>query len=154
MSTTSETTNWHTLVARHLGVQLPASAPPSGPRQHPVKNCVPSRHQKITLKTSKKKDGICVPSPVLRASVNLLLQTCSHRECQSYGILCLTNRVPSRTSVNFTFPSVLPSSALSMSSSVLSLAYSDCTLVKFFLKRVANEESPGDLSLISRVPGT
>ena len=41
-----------------------------------------------------------------------------------------------------------------MTSSVLSLAYPGCTLVKFFPKRVAIEESPGDLSLISRVPGT
>ena len=47
MSTTSETTNWHTLVAQHPGVQLPASAPPPGPRQRRV-----LRRRELPKKTS------------------------------------------------------------------------------------------------------
>ena len=128
-------TNWQGLVTRHPGVQLPASAPPPASRQHTAKT-VSSRAAKNPPKSPKMTHMRHFHH--LRASA----QTCRHCECLSYGVLCLITRVEGHMSATFTFPSVLPSSASSMASSVSSLAYPGSTSVNIFPKRVTIEASP------------
>ena len=59
------TTNWHALMAQHPGVQLPASAPPTSPRQHTVETVCHQGPHKITIQNSEMTQNAS-PFHVLR----------------------------------------------------------------------------------------
>ena len=93
------TTNWHVLMARHPGVQLPASAPPTGPRQLTVKTVCHQGPQKITITNPKMTQNASLLASCVAAERH------SFQYCLNHSLSMTHQRACQRPSQNCTMES-------------------------------------------------